>query len=72
MHILLNTHSPYFMKAIEVYASKYEIADKCKYYLTSMEDEASIIKDVTENPEEIYKLLARPLQDLENARYEND
>ena len=37
-----------------------------------MEDEASIIKDVTENPEEIYKLLARPLQDLENARYEND
>lgn len=72
MHILLNTHSPYFMKAIEVYASKYEIADKCKYYLTSMEDEASIIKDVTENPEEIYKLLARPLQDLENERYEND
>lgn len=72
MHILLNTHSPYFMKAIEVFSSKYEIADKCKYYLAHIEDNVSFINDVTENPNEIYKLLARPLQDLENVRYEND
>lgn len=72
MHILLNTHSPYFLKAIEVFSSKYEIADKCKYYLAHIEDNVSFINDVTENPNEIYKLLARPLQDLENVRYEND
>ena len=72
MHILLNTHSPYFMKAIEVYTSKYAVADRCKYYLACVENETSIIKDVTEHPENIYKLLARPLQDLENVRYEND
>ncbi len=72
MRILINTHSPYFMKAIEVYTAKYEIADKCKYYLACMDGEASVIKDVTKNAESIYKLLARPLQDLENTRYEND
>ena len=34
LHILLNTHSPYFLNAIEVYSAKYQVADKCKYYLT--------------------------------------
>lgn len=72
MHILINTHSPYFLKAIEVYTSKYAIADRCRYYLACMENDASTIKDVTEQTEDIYKLLARPLQDLENERYEND
>lgn len=72
MHILLNTHSPYFMKAIEVFSAKYEIADKCKYYLAQDEGYGSIIVDVTSSPEEIYRLLARPLQDLENQRFEND
>lgn len=68
MNILLNTHSPYFLKAIEVYSSKHEIADKCKYYLAHNENELSYIDDVTENPDKIYALLAKPLQDLENVR----
>lgn len=72
MHILLNTHSPYFLKAIEVFSSKYNIADRCKYYIARLRGEFSFIEDVTENTEEIYKLLARPLQELENLRYEND
>lgn len=72
MHILLNTHSPYFLKAIEVYSAKHEIADKCNYYLAASENDTSKIVDVTYNTEEIYKLLAKPLQDLENVRFEND
>ena len=71
MHILLNTHSPYFLNAIEVYSKKYEIADKCKYYLAKPEEEFSIIEDVTNNIEAIYSKLARPLQRLENERYNN-
>lgn len=27
MHILITTHSPYFMKAIKVYTEKYEISE---------------------------------------------
>lgn len=72
MHILLNTHSPYFLKAIEVFSSKYNIADRCKYYLSHMCGDFAVIDDVTENTEKIYRLLAKPLQDLENLRYEND
>jgi len=72
MHILLNTHSPYFLNAIEVYAAKYKIADRCKYYLASLTDDVSKIIDVTDNVEMIYNKLARPLQRLENERWGND
>lgn len=72
MHILLNTHSPYFLNAIEVYAAKYEIADKCKYYLAENNNNKSTITDVSTDIEKIYEKLARPLQDLENERYRND
>lgn len=66
IHILMNTHSPYFLNAIEVYSAKYGIDDKCKYYLSSSQDGIGFINDVTNNIEAIYSKLARPLQDLEN------
>lgn len=72
--ILLNTHSPYFLEAIEVYSEKYGIKDKCKYYL-SENDEANnsfVINDVTDNTELIYKKLASPFQTLEDERYSSD
>ena len=69
LHILLNTHSPYFLNAIEVYSAKYQVSEKCKYYLTENVDKVSQIKDVTDCVEKIYSKLARPLQELENERY---
>ena len=67
LHILLNTHSPYFLRAIQVYSSKYEIADRCNYYLAeNNEDGTASIRDIKGSIEEIYKLLHRPFQDLEN------
>ena len=69
MHILLTTHSPYFVSAIEVFSEKYKVDDKCKYYVAENEGNSSIIKDVTGNTREIYRKLARPIQDLENIRY---
>lgn len=72
MHILLNTHSPYFLNAIEVYAAKYQIADKCKYYMACINGDTSSIEDVSNSIEKIYLTLARPLQNLENERYNNE
>lgn len=69
VHILLNTHSPYFLNAIEVYSAKYGIDDRCKYYLASSENDISYLEDVTDNIEKIYSKLAQPLQELENERY---
>lgn len=72
LHVLLNTHSPYFLNAIEVYAAKYGVDDKCKYYLAYTQGKVSLIEDVTHNIEKIYHKLAMPLQRLENERYRND
>lgn len=72
LHILLNTHSPYFLQAIEVFAEKYGIDDKCEYYLSYNDHEESFVKSVKGNLEEIYAKLARPLQVLENLRYADD
>ena len=64
----MNTHSPYFLNAIEVYAAKYVVAEKCKYYLASLKGPGCVIKDVSDRTEEIYSKLAKPLQVLENER----
>lgn len=72
LHILLTTHSPYFLNAIEVYSEKYGVGEKCEYYLAENFEECSEIKNVTGNLEAIYKKLARPMQILENERYRED
>ena len=69
MHILVNTHSPYFLNAIEVYAAKYQLADKCKYYKATSFGNVSKIEDVSDNVDIIYQRLAQPLQTLENERW---
>lgn len=66
MHILLTTHSPYFLKAIQVYSKKYEIENKCKYYLSENIEESSILIDKTENTEDIYYKMAIPFENLMN------
>ena len=72
MHILLNTHSPYFLNAIEIYAEKHNIKEKCNFYSAYLSGQFSEFEDVTNNIEEIYSKLARPFQDLENERYSYD
>lgn len=72
LHILINTHSPYFVNALEVYSHKHGISLRCKYYLVDIINRSSTIFDVSSNIERIYEKLARPLQDLENMRYSND
>ena len=72
MTILINTHSPYFLEAIEVYSDKYDIKNKCKYYLAANVEKTSTIRDVTDEIEKIYKKLAEPFQKLENTRFSDE
>lgn len=71
-NILLNTHSPYFLNAIQVFSERHNVADKCKYYLTEEIENKTNIKDVTNYVESIYEKLARPLQELENLEFRNE
>lgn len=69
LHILTNTYSPYFLRAIEVFSRKYDTEDTTKYYLSYNDGDNAKVKDVTLNISEIYKELSDPLQRLENEGY---
>lgn len=69
LHILLNTHSPYFINAIETFSKKHNIENVCKYYLPQGTDNDIMFKDVTNDRAGIYDLLAEPFQTLENEEY---
>ena len=72
LHILTNTYSPYFMRAIEVFSQKYSIEDTTRYYLAYNDGDNAKVKDVTLNISEIYKELSDPLQRLENEGYKEE
>lgn len=57
LHILINTHSPYFLKAIEVYVKKYGVQDKCDFYLSTSNGDIVEFENVNGNIEKIYKKL---------------
>ena len=64
-HILINSHSPYFINAIEQYSKKYKISNICKYYLADVNDNHnSIFEDVSQNVGKIYDKLAEPFDEL--------
>ena len=67
--VVLTTHSPYFLQAIEVYSKKHGIANKTHFYLAKRDEEGAVLKSVDDNIEETYKMLAKPfviLRDMEN------
>lgn len=70
LHILINTHSPYFLNAIEVFSKEYGV-DECRYYLAKkIDDFTSEIKDVTHDTGIVYAKLAKPFRLLEEKRVE--
>lgn len=63
--LYINTHSPYFIRAIEVQMAEKEIADKGKFYLFETDNDGLCrSRDVTESTEEIYSLLYKPLESM--------
>jgi predicted ATPase len=54
LNILLTTHSPYFLNAIEVYSQKNGITGNCNYYLTDTEGDVCTIKEVTNDLNLVY------------------
>ncbi len=72
MHILLNTHSPYFIEAIEVFVDKYGVKDISRFYLAEKVGNEAIVNNVTGETEKIYKQLAEPFQILENLRWNDE
>lgn len=66
--LIITTHSPYFLDAIDVFSAKYEMSDRVNFYLSENKGEVSFLHDVTDNVDVIYKKLSDPMQKLENIR----
>ena len=64
--VILTTQSPFLLDAIEVFSEKYGIGDKMHYYLA----EDGNIKNVDDETSQIYKDMVKPIQELENIKYE--
>ncbi len=65
LRILLATHSPYFLRAIEVYSAHYGMADRCKYYHAMHDEDGSFFQDVTFDTDEIYEDMSVPFDLLD-------
>lgn len=72
INVLLNTHSPYFLEAVELFSLKHKIQDSCKYYLTLDKGTKSFLNDTSHDLEAIYHLLAMPFEKLEKIRNDLD
>ena len=69
LHILLTTHTPYFLEAVELFSRKGGIAEQTRFYASSVYDDGIHVDDVTENIDIIYDKLARPFQEMEDEQY---
>lgn len=65
MKMLLNTHSPYFMRAVESKLAEYGIADQGKYYYMTESDRPGFVaEDVTGRTDIVYQTMYKPLEEL--------
>lgn len=68
LSIIVTTHSPYFLDAINLYSVKYGLKEKVNYYLSSEKERGVEIEKV--DVDQIYKKMSSPIQILETLRYE--
>ena len=67
--VLVTTQSPYVVDAMEVYSEQNQIHNSMRYYLGERKEYGSEFRNVTTDTNPIFKIFARPFQDLENERY---
>lgn len=70
LSIIVTTHSPYFLDAINLFSVKHGLDSRVNYYLSSMEDNRVKMTCVTGNVEFIYQKMASPIQMLDSLHYE--
>lgn len=70
LNVVITTHSATFLEAIDLYSKKYDMKDKCKYYLSAKTtgDEQAEFEDVTQALDKVYKSLVTPTMALMRLR----
>lgn len=70
LHILITSHSPYFISALDVFSKKHKVIENNRYYFNSREGNVVKVEDVTESIYVIYDSLAEPYQDIQDEAME--
>lgn len=70
LSIVVTTHSRDFFEAIEIYSKKYEILDKCSFYVSKKHESGIEFEDVSEDRVLIYKHLVEPSRFLDKIKFE--
>jgi len=70
LSVVIATHSPYFMDAINLFSIKYGTDKSVNYYLSALHDNGVRMERVTDDIERIYQKMASPIQVLDTLRYE--
>ena len=69
----INSHSPFFIEAIEVYSDFYDILDRTSFYLSSKVDGGFNIEKIdVEELDIVYKNLGDPFNVLNRTRFLNE
>lgn len=71
-HVLLTTHSPNFLMALEAYSKKYELFEKTNYYIAKHLDDQYMIDYICVNGRisDIYSSFALPLVEVKKLKDE--
>jgi ABC-type ATPase involved in cell division len=64
VYIIVNSHSPYFIRAIQVKMAEYECSLRGRYYFMEEQGNEAICENVTEHIDRIYDALYQPLNML--------
>lgn len=70
LSIVVTTHSPYFVDALNLFSCKYETDKRVNYYLSSNMDNMVRMDCVSDHIESIYQKMVSPIEALDTLRYE--
>lgn len=66
--VMISTHSPYFLQAVRYYSAMYDIEKYVNYYMADSEDTGMVVmKEVTDDLNEVFVKLAVPLNQIMNV-----
>ncbi len=68
LSMVVTTHSPYFLDALNLFSVKHGLTEKMNYYLSHAEDGKARLENVNGDLQRIYEKMASPIDMLEQLR----
>ena len=70
IYLVIATHSPYFLQALNIFQEKHGLGDKVHFYLAESQATGAVISNIDGNLEKSYNLMAEPILTLRKYRDE--